>query len=314
MSYMKYFIITVDTEGDNLWHYNKGKEIRTLNAIYIPRFQDLCNKYGFKPVYLTNYEMIVDDVFVNYIKDIAGSELCEVGIHIHAWNNPPMYQLENAITNNPYLIEYPEHIMRKKFSLTYDLISKKIGIPPTSHRAGRWAMNDCYFKILKDYNILVDCSYTPHIDWSKNIGAYSGGSDYRYVCEKPSLINGVLEVPVTVLPTRELNKMNLIDTLYYLKKFRSLPFKKIWLRPAQTSVNDMIRLLDVYSQKSEMDYVEFMIHSSELMPGGSPYFPNKDAVESLFDGMDHVFLYAKKLGYEGITLKDYYDLKRNCYE
>lgn len=56
---MKHFIITVDTEGDNLWEYKKGTPIGTENAKYLPRFQSLCEKYGFKPVYLTNYEVSV---------------------------------------------------------------------------------------------------------------------------------------------------------------------------------------------------------------------------------------------------------------
>ena len=57
---MKKFIITVDTEGDNLWGYKEGDTITTNNALYIPRFQELCENYGFKPVYLTNYEMICE--------------------------------------------------------------------------------------------------------------------------------------------------------------------------------------------------------------------------------------------------------------
>lgn len=32
---MKYFIITVDTEGNNLWTYKKGDKITTNNAKYI---------------------------------------------------------------------------------------------------------------------------------------------------------------------------------------------------------------------------------------------------------------------------------------
>ena len=65
---MKYFIITVDTEGDNLWHYKKGQKITTENTLFIPRFQELSNKYGFKPVWLTNYEMSCDDRYVEFIK------------------------------------------------------------------------------------------------------------------------------------------------------------------------------------------------------------------------------------------------------
>lgn len=47
---MKYFIITIDTEGDNLWTYKKGNQVGVENIKYIPRFQELCNKFGFKPV------------------------------------------------------------------------------------------------------------------------------------------------------------------------------------------------------------------------------------------------------------------------
>ena len=43
---MKYFIITVDTEGDNLWSYHKEEEVKTQNSFYIPRFQELCEKFG----------------------------------------------------------------------------------------------------------------------------------------------------------------------------------------------------------------------------------------------------------------------------
>ena len=58
---MSSFIVTVDTEGDNLWNWHKGKNITSYNSRYIPRFQELCEKYGVKPVYLVNYEMVMDD-------------------------------------------------------------------------------------------------------------------------------------------------------------------------------------------------------------------------------------------------------------
>ena len=39
------FIITIDTEGDNIW--SKPKKITTENVHFLPRFQELCNKYAF---------------------------------------------------------------------------------------------------------------------------------------------------------------------------------------------------------------------------------------------------------------------------
>ena len=40
-----FFLLTIDTEPDNLW--NKQRNITTCNADYLPRFQTLCEKYGF---------------------------------------------------------------------------------------------------------------------------------------------------------------------------------------------------------------------------------------------------------------------------
>lgn len=65
---MKNFIVTVDTEGDNLWAWRPGEEITVENTKYIPRFQGLCEKYGFCPVYLTNNEMIESDEFCAFLK------------------------------------------------------------------------------------------------------------------------------------------------------------------------------------------------------------------------------------------------------
>ena len=46
-------LITIDTEGDRLW--SRPTTVETRNAEYLPRFQSLCERYGFKPTYLTNY-------------------------------------------------------------------------------------------------------------------------------------------------------------------------------------------------------------------------------------------------------------------
>ena len=68
---MKYFIITIDTEGDNLWDWRIGKIINTENVSYLNRFQELCNTFSFKPVWLTNYEMLSDQRYVNFIKNVG---------------------------------------------------------------------------------------------------------------------------------------------------------------------------------------------------------------------------------------------------
>lgn len=297
----KYFIITVDTEGDNLWNYRSGDCITTSNSRYIPRFQELCEKYGFPPVYLTNYEMLCDDFYVSYVKEKYVHNLCEVGLHLHAWNNPPVFNLNAVYTGNPYLIEYPDNIMHAKFDYIYKFFIEKMGFKPTSHRSGRWAMDNRYFKLLEDYDIKVDCSVTPHIDWSNNKGATCGGSDYSKFDENVHWQGRILEIPPTIRVSHRPIEGSLKHKIKVL-----LCGEVLNLRLATASLGQLKYLIDLVSKENSVDYLELMLHSSELMPGGSPYFKDDNSIEEMFSNMETLFAYIHSLGYKGITLTDYF--------
>ena len=298
---MRYFIITIDTEGDNLWEYNKGQVITTENTLYIPRFQTLCEKYGFKPVWLTNYEMVCDDRFVEYLKPKSDAGLCEIGIHIHAWNNPPFYKLDSMYNGNSYLIEYPYEVMREKFSVTYNLLKEKFGVEVKSHRAGRWAMNEHYFNLLKEFGIVVDCSFTPGVSWENTPGETIMGTDYSHVPKNCHDVQGVLELPMTIRRVRY-SKSGSIKS-----RIRTLLFgKNVWLRPATSEAAEMIDLCKFVQSEKCADYLELMLHSSELMPNGSPYFKDEKSIERLYQTLEELFSYVSNEGYEGITMVDYY--------
>src|SRR4051812_5111213 len=113
------FIITIDTEGDNMWA--TPREITTNNARYLPRFQALAERYGFRPVYLTNYEMVESDVFVEFARDMLARNAGEIGMHLHAWNSPPLASLTSDDFHfQPYLTEYPDAVMQGKIDWLTD--------------------------------------------------------------------------------------------------------------------------------------------------------------------------------------------------
>ena len=303
----KSFIITIDTESDNQWI--PDSRLTTENSHYIPRFQDLCEKYGFKPVYLTDYSMANDDYYIHYIREKIASGLCEVGMHLHAWDTPPFAEEKTVNGSKPYLIEYSDKIMYEKVSVLTDLLETKLGTKMFSHRAGRWALDERYINVLEKWDYKIDCSVTPGVDWSSQIGREKGGSNYSsssntpyYLTEKKQL----LEVPMTVrrikvpLSLKEKKPKSLLKAVYY-----SIVGKNIWLRPSISS-NEEIELLLNEAQNRNADYIEFMMHSSEFMPGGSPYFKDKEAIESLFHNLETLF--DKISGsYEGTTLEAYYN-------
>lgn len=298
----KSFIITVDTEGDNLWSWCDGKEITTRNAFYISRFQELCEKYGFKPTYLTNYEMALEDRWVEYGKQKAKLGLCEIGMHIHAWNSPPLYNLDRVYSGNPYITEYPEHIINAKVQYIVELLERKFEVKILSSRSGRWATNDEYFAALKRTGIKIDCSVTPEMNLSSISGCSQNiGNDYSK-CNKCSyeIYPGIIEVPMT---TRHINWFANGSIRHGLKAF--VVGEDMWLRPHKKSLR-YLQTLTHSVEKEECDYLEFMLHSSELMPGGSPYFKNSQDVENLYDLLESYFSIIKAKGYTGDTLTEYY--------
>ena len=158
----KYFIITVDTECDNQWDTNAKQE--TKNALFIPRFQELCEKYNFFPVYLIDYEMAQNTFLQSYLSKKRMEDKCEIGMHLHSWNTPPFSIEDQSSTSRPYLIEYSNDLMKKKIDSLHETLVKAFGDTIVSHRAGRWAVDQDYLSILSDKGYLIDCSITPHVN------------------------------------------------------------------------------------------------------------------------------------------------------
>ncbi|MFH1756062.1 MAG: deacetylase [Candidatus Latescibacterota bacterium] len=314
------FLITIDTEGDNLWA--RPREITTENAAFLSRFQELCETYKFKPAYLTNWEMAAAPVFQEFGRDVIRRGTGEIGMHPHAWNSPPLDSLtDDDFTHLPFLTEYPEGQMRDKIRALTDKLETTFGVKMHSHRAGRWGFNEVYARILSEMGYLVDCSVTPHVSWRSMRGdpRGTGGPDFtRFPSEAYFLDlddisragrSRLLELPVTII------KRQWPATVETLRRFserlakgrrgmeRIFPVLQ-WLRPDGTNRDALLSVLNT-ALAEKRDYVEFMLHSSEFMPGGSPIFSTPESIEALYDDVEAVFSVAAG-HFAGLTLAEYY--------
>lgn len=312
---MKKFLITVDTEGDNLWKpvlTRKGQRpIGIKNAEYLVRFQELCEKYNFIPTYLTNYEMSQAESFTEMAKSGLKGNKLEIGMHMHAWNTPPIYNLRfNPKGNNPYAGEYPQQILYKKIKYMTKTLEDTFQTPILAHRGGRWYLDNRYIRMLMKQGYLADCTVTPGLSWSNNIGNKIGGSDYRNFPNKIYEIDeyniskegksGILEIPPSII-RKPLSAENNI-CLSTFRNIKASWTQKIWLRPNGNNLDEMLYL--IHKNKEKTKYLEFMIHSSKLMEKGSPTFTDKQAIENLYSDINIIFNEIHK-SYVGIGVGAY---------
>lgn len=309
----KYFLISIDTEGDNQWEWKNGDIIETKNALYLPRFQSLCEKYRYKPTYLSNYEMATSKPFQEFAKPCVKNGTAEIGMHLHAWSTPPEFQLPRFQNPNnaPYLIEYPDDIMEKKISVMTDVLKDVFQCEITTHRSGRWALDERYIRLLQKYGYAFDCSVTPGVSWKTNPGQSEGsvGSDYTNEKGKPYIIgkgdHPLLEIPMTIIPSHHAFKPTrkdlkaAIGTLY-----RAAKGQMIWLRPSGNNLEQMKWIVESIRKSNCVSYVMFMIHSSEFMAGGSPYYKTEASIDKLFSDIEELFKFAC-MDFQGATIGEY---------
>jgi hypothetical protein len=245
--------------------------------------------------------MAMDDRWVQYSAQKAREGKCEIGMHLHAWNTPPEHHLEDKFGGAPYLTEYPAHIMEEKIAAMMTLLTERYETEIRSHRAGRWATSEIYFQLLAKHGIQVDCSVTPELDLSGIPGStVSGANDYRRA-EKGihQIYPGILEVPMTTRRVRHAAEGTFRHRIGTLLKG-----DEMWLRPIRHSAEPMKQLTERIIREGRGEYLQFMVHSSELMPGGSIYFKSQEEVEQLYQVMTEYFDYLSQLGYSGAVLSD----------
>jgi hypothetical protein len=309
------FIITVDTEGDNEW--SRPNPILTRNAAHLPRFQALCEEFGFRPTWLTNYEMAKSMEFVRFGRDVIGRGAGEIGMHLHAWSSPPIKPLtHDDHATHPYLIEFPTDIMAAKVGFMTDLLQQQFGVKMVSHRAGRWAFNATYAQLLVEHGYLADCSVTPHVSWRKTMGNPDGqgGPDYNGFPSQPYFLDldridrpgrsTLLEVPPTIIKSKLAVVAPWAYTIRGMRRFaRKFEPPISWIYPDGTNLKHMLKCVRT-AVIEKRPHIEFVIHSSELMPCGSPRFSSDERIERLYVDLRVLFAEIAR-NFRGLTLKEF---------
>jgi len=319
-------IITIDTEADNAW--GRSREVTTRNTRFLPRFQRLCDRFGFRPTYLCAYEMAADPEFQETVGPWQAAGRAEIGAHLHPWTNPPFEACDvDGHLHHPFPHELPIDLFERKLTVLTEAIAGAFGRRPTSYRAGRYGFDAPHIGVLRKLGYRVDCSVTPYCSWSHATGLPGGrgGMDFRRARPCPYVLDdadvtrpgssGLLEVPMTILfPRWPLRRSDLLQRLYgrmvppgHAQVLARRGLGPRWFRPLRdTTAADLIEVWDA-AEEAGLPCAEMMFHSSELMPGGSPMFPDEPAIERLYELFENAFAAFAGRGAAGVCLSAYAD-------
>jgi hypothetical protein len=320
------FIVTIDTEADNQW--DGGRPESAENLRFIPRFQELCDRFHFPPTYLCTYEVVEHSAFDEVLLPLALSGRVEIGAHLHPWTTPPFTRWDRSETAAAYPSELPVGVFARKLVSLTRRIEQKLGRPPRTYRAGRWGLSAAHVPVLLQLGYIADCSVTPLIDW-RDPGARERGQDFSTAPAAPYFMawgdparpgaSGLLEVPVTIVYTNgAMRKSPFLRDLYLRNRKatiarllnRAFLLAPRWFRPF--SDMSVARFRAVYDAAREMGLpvIEMMFHSSELMPDGSPHNTTQAAVDDLFTRLTGTFEFLTREGVTGVTLGNFAEAVR----
>lgn len=306
-------LLGVDTEADNQWDAAARRELPVRNARELPRLQELCDRYGVPPTYLVTYEMAVDDAAKGVLRELGATGRAEIATHHHPWSTPP------EVDEHLYPLNLSRERFRDQLQRLTECVAEIGGERPVSYRAGRNGFTGWHVGILEELGYLVDSSVDPFFNERRKGGPSFAGAPlkpYFLSPEDPRQAgsSGLLEIPITSALDR--NWPQWIQTAY-ADVTRSYQFRRllrlmrvtrpIWLRPSYSKTSDMLalakRVLD-----GETPIANIIFHSSELLPGGSPYNTTKEHVDRFYRELETLLAFLKEGGASGATFRQFREL------
>jgi len=322
------FVVTVDTEADDAW--DRPDDVKVSNVLQLERFQDLCDKYDVVPTYLLAYECATRDEALKVLKPLSENRRCEIGHHLHVWTTPPFQRAGPTGVDldwiHAFQFQLPDSLFTEKAECLRQAIEKNFGRSPTSHRAGRFGIDQRTVDWLASSGFVVETSVRKGLRL-RNLGpdVTAKIADRRieateYGLNKNPYIwpgqssNGndqsVVEIPLTVDAPDDFASNVLLRYLalkwpgepLLFRMYRKLSgLGRLDLDPAKPP-GEMSGIID-RAIKRGVSVINLMLHSSELALHCSPFSNNQEDLDQVWNHLEDAFRHVRDrdIVSEGLT-------------
>jgi len=278
-------VVSLDVEEEGLFCGAYPRQGGGLTNIpLLRRLEFLPREYDLPLTLLCDYPVLTHTPSLGVIAELLGRTDGELGAHLHPWNTPPFPEM-------PWPEPVPTSVMplstfRAKLETLQTAVQAASGHPAASFRMGRWNLFKRAMAVLPDVGILVDSSVAP-------LRHVPGGPDHFLAPADPYWTgiggpNGkrLLEAPTTQVPllpgsprlthalARRLPGRAGDILLGTFMKTLTLGVNPVWMPEAT------MRLATLAHARRGGRALTLFWHSSEMLPGASPHFPDQAAVDA----------------------------------
>jgi peptidoglycan/xylan/chitin deacetylase (PgdA/CDA1 family) len=310
-----HLLVGIDTEGDNQWDA-AARANQTFENIYaLPRLHALFARHRVRPTYVVTHPVASDPRSAEILRALLGGGDCEIGAHHHAWETPPC--TPDDVRRHPYASSLPREQFEAQLESLTRAIEAAVGRRPVSYRSGRFGFAAEHVAGLERLGYRVESSVAPLFYES-----HKGGPEFVSAPLTPYFLaydsavtagaSNVLEIPVSAGLNRRLPRALQYayarapwpyTTKRVLRALRLLRMR--WLRPSYSTLEDMCALARDLARANE-PVLNVLFHSSEAIPGGSPYNRTQAELDAFCDRLERFFRFATEtLGAMPATLSEF---------
>ena len=303
-------IFTVDVEEEGLFSGNYPRiPPGVTNVSSLHRLAFVSAEFGFPLTLLATYPVLRDLRCREILADQRDHHGAEIGLHLHPWNTPPFSPFDGIKLVRSD--DIPASLLAAKLETLAAAQTEGVGGIPMSFRMGRFDMGRQLPDILCNSGIRVDSSIVPMKRLSRCMDFYCAPSDPFPLVSTPDGRNRLMEIPVTTLPIFPGSNRAVRHLLSALPE----PLGDFLVRAA--GCVGVAGIQPVWYSLPMMKFATLVhlsrggrtltlsLHSSELMPGGSPRYPSDDAVEGLMKKIrDYLEWLVQKKNVAGVTLTE----------
>jgi len=299
--------ISVDVEEEGLFsgrYPRRGGGLENVQALR--RLDFIPEAYGFPLTLLTTYPVAVSRRCRPILLRCAEKQGAEIGAHLHPWNTPPF--MEPPGREPLPAADIPPALLTAKLETLLKAIRNGLGVDPGAFRMGRFDLCRQLLDLMPAHGLTVDSSIVP-------LRYTSGGTDHFPFPADPFAFTGLAgagtltEAPLTVVAWSP----PLARLVYGLARFLGPAGKSrlltafryvaaVGTQPTWFPLASMLSAARLHLHRGGR-VMTMLLHSSELMPGATPMFPDEHSVSRLIEKLRR-FLdrLTERSAVQGVTL------------